>query len=430
MYDNCVTGRIIMHVDMDAFYASVELRRRPDLRGTPVIVGGYPRGVVLSATYEARAFGVRSGMASSQAMRLAPNATFLSPDFDAYSSVSAGIGAVFRSITSVVEAASIDEAYLDVTGSRRMFGTPVEIGEHVRAVVADEQQISCSVGIGPTKFVAKVASKQAKPDGLVEVLPDGVAAFLHPLPVEEMWGVGVKTAERLHNLGISTVGDLAHTPRGGLRRTFGPHAGGMLRELAWGRDGRRVVVTEPERSIGSQETFGADSDDGHVVRRELLRMADKTAGRMRKAGLVGRTVSLSVRFADFAELTRSITLSSPTAVTDEIYAAALGLYERLALDRPRVRRVGVRVEGLVPAEKACVQPTLIEPEQGWREADRAVDAAVGRFGPGAVQRAVLTRRISRPPSPTWPPRGGLAGEGEADPAVPPGPQIREIRNGV
>ena len=161
-----------MHVDMDAFYASVELRRRPELRGRPVIVGGYPRGVVLSATYEARAFGVRSGMASSQAIRLAPHATFLSPDFDSYSAVSAGIGAVFRSVTSIVEAASIDEAYLDVTGARRMFGSPVEIGEYVRAVVADEQQISCSVGIGPTKFVAKVASKQAKPDGLVEVPPD------------------------------------------------------------------------------------------------------------------------------------------------------------------------------------------------------------------------------------------------------------------
>ena len=276
-----------MHVDMDAFYASVELRRRPELRGRPVIVGGYPRGVVLSATYEARAFGVRSGMASSQAIRLAPTATFLSPDFDSYSAVSAGIGAVFRSVTSIVEAASIDEAYLDVTGARRMFGSPVEIGEYVRAVVADEQQISCSVGIGPTKFVAKVASKQAKPDGLVEVPPDGVEAFLHPLPVEAMWGVGVKTAERLHNLGITTVGDLAHTPRGGLRRTFGPHAGGMLRELAWGRDGRRVVISEPERSIGSQETFGADSDEGHVVRRELLRMADKTAGRAAQ-GRAGR----------------------------------------------------------------------------------------------------------------------------------------------
>ena len=433
VYDEVVrddrASRIIMHVDMDAFYASVELRRRPELRGRPVIVGGYPRGVVLSATYEARAFGIRSGMASGQAVRLAPNAVFLDPDFDSYTAVSAGIAAVFRSVTSVVESASIDEAYLDITGALRMFGsrmgmgmgmsggmgvgrsggegwgqTPAGIGEYVRAVVADEQQIACSVGIGPTKFVAKVASKQAKPDGLVDVPPDRVEAFLHPLPVEAMWGVGAKTAERLHNLGINTIGELAHTPRGGLRRTFGPHAGGMLRELAWGRDGRQVVASEPERSIGSQETFGADSDSDAVIRRELLRMADKTAGRMRKASLVGRTVTISVRFADFADLTRSITLPSATDVTEEIYAAALGLYERLRLDRPRIRRVGVRVEGLVPIEKACLQPTLLEPELGWRDADHAVDAAIGRFGSGAVRRAVLTQRISRPPAPDWQPR--------------------------
>ena len=188
VYDSLVTRRIIMHVDMDAFYASVELRRRPDLRGRPVIVGGYPRGVVLSATYEARAFGVKSGMSSSQAVRCAPTAVFLSPDFDAYSAVSAGIGAVFRSVTSVVEAASIDEAYLDITGARRMFGAPAEIGEYVRAVVADEQQISCSVGIGPTKFVAKVASKQAKPDGLVEVRPDQVETL--PAPATGRGDVG------------------------------------------------------------------------------------------------------------------------------------------------------------------------------------------------------------------------------------------------
>ncbi len=216
--------------------------------------------------------------------------------------------------------------------------------------------------------------------------------------------MGAKTAERLHNLGINTIGELAHTPRGGLRRTFGPHAGGMLRELAWGRDGRQVVASEPERSIGSQETFGADSDSDAVIRRELLRMADKTAGRMRKASLVGRTVTISVRFADFADLTRSITLPSATDVTEEIYAAALGLYERLRLDRPRIRRVGVRVEGLVPIEKACLQPTLLEPELGWRDADHAVDAAIGRFGSGAVRRAVLTQRISRPPAPDWQPR--------------------------
>jgi DNA polymerase IV len=380
-----------MHVDMDAFYASVEVRYRPELRGRPVIVGGFPRGVVLSATYEARALGIRSGMSSPQARRLAPRATFVDPNFERYGDVSKAIGTVFRSVTAVVEAASIDEAFLDLTGSVSMFGPPAQIGEHVRAVVADEQQITCSVGIGATKFVAKMASRAAKPDGLVEVGNDEVEAFLHPMPVEAMWGVGTPTAEKLHRLGIQTVGDLARTPRGTLRRTFGPHAGAGLVELAWGRDSRRVVPQVPERSVGSQQTFAADSSDRQVIRRELLRMADRTASRMRKQQVLGRTVSISVRFADFTEVNRSATVPSPTDVTEEIYAAALGLYDRLELDRARIRRVGVRVEQLVDASRAYRQPQLTDPEFGWREADHAVDLAVRKFGSGAVRRAVLAR---------------------------------------
>jgi DNA polymerase IV len=385
-------SRIIMHVDMDAFYASVEVRHRPELRGTPVIVGGFPRGVVLSATYEARAFGVRSGMASPQARRLAPRATFVEPNFDRYTAVSKAIGAVFRSITAVVESASIDEAFLDLTGSVAMFGPPAGIGEYVRAVVADEQQITCSVGIGPTKFVAKVASRAAKPDGLLEVDPDGVEEFLHPLPVQAMWGVGASTAEKLHRLGLQTVGDLAHTPRGTLRRAFGPHAGAVLAELAWGRDSRRVVPQMPERSVGSQQTFAADSTDAQVVKRELLRMADRTARRMRKQEVLGRTVSISVRFADFTEITRSATMPSPTDVTEEIYTAAMALYSRLQLDRARIRRVGVRMAHLVDIHHAYRQPQLTDPEFGWREADQAADGAVRKYGPAAVQRAVLANR--------------------------------------
>ena len=380
-----------MHVDMDAFYASVEVRFRPELRGRPVIVGGFPRGVVLSATYEARALGVRSGMSSPQARRLAPQATFLDPDFERYTEVSKAIGTVFRSVTAVVEAASIDEAFLDLTGSVSMFGPPAQIGEYVRAVVSDEQQITCSVGIGPTKFVAKMASRAAKPDGLVEIAADEVEAFLHPMPVEAMWGVGAPTAEKLHRLGVQTVGDLARTPRGTLRRTFGPHAGAGLVELAWGRDSRRVVPQVPERSVGSQQTFAVDSSDRQVIRRELLRMADRTASRMRKQQVLGRTVSISVRFADFTEVNRSATVATPTDVTEEIYAAALGLYDRLKLDRARIRRVGVRVEQLVDASRAYRQPQLTDPEFGWREADHAVDLAVRKFGSGAVRRAVLAR---------------------------------------
>jgi DNA polymerase-4 len=386
-----VARRIIMHVDMDAFYASVEVRHRPELRGTPVIVGGSPRGVVLSATYEARALGVRSGMPSSQARRLAPGATFVDPNFDRYTAVSKAIGAVFRSVTAVVESASIDEAFLDLTGSVAMFGSPSSIGEYVRAVVADEQQITCSAGIGPTKFVAKVASRAAKPDGLLEIDPDGVEAFLHPLPVQAMWGVGASTAEKLHRLGLQTVGDLAHTPRSTLRRTFGPHAGAVLAELAWGRDSRRVVPQVPERSVGSQQTFAADSSDPQVIKREMLRMADRTARRMRKQRVLGRTVSISVRFADFTEVNRSATMPSPTDVTEEIYLAAMALYERLGLDRARIRRVGVRVEQLLDAHRAYRQPKLTDPEFGWREADLAADGAVHKYGPAAVQRAVLAK---------------------------------------
>lgn len=378
-----------MHVDMDAFYASVELRRRPELRGTPVLVGGATRGVVLSATYEARARGVRSGMPMGQARRLAPSATVVPPDFDAYADVSHAIVKIFDAVSPEVESASIDEAYLDLTGSIRMFGSPRRIGEYLRATVSDEQQITCSVGIGPTKFVAKIGSRAAKPDGLVEVLPGEVAEFLHPQPVAAMWGIGTTTAATLHRLGLFSVGDLARTPVATLQRTFGPHQGVALAQLAWGRDGDRVVAKAPERSVGSQQTFGHDSDEPRVIRRELLRMAARTAYRMRTARLLGRTVTISVRFADFTTITRSSTLTSPTDVTDEIHAEALRLYDRLRLDRARIRRVGVKVAGLVDREHACQQPTLTEPDHGWREAEQAADAVVRRFGPRAVERAVL-----------------------------------------
>jgi DNA polymerase-4 len=381
-----------MHVDMDAFYVSVELRRHPELRGRPVVVGGYPRGVVLSASYEARAYGVTSGMPSGQAMRLVPGLAFLPPTFDDYTAISKSIVAVFSTFTSIVEAVSIDEAFLDLTGATRMFGPAAAIGELIRAIVADEQRITCSVGIGPTKFVAKVASKAAKPDGLVEVPPDGVADFLHPLPVQAMWGVGRSTTARLNRLGVSTVGELARTPRDTLQRTFGPHAGSMLHHLAWGRDARPVLVKAVERSIGHQETLGRDTDDPDVVRREILRMADKAARRMRKAGVFGRTITLSVRFADFSELTRAAQAPTPTDVAEEIYSVAVALYARLGIERARIRRVGVRVSGLTDRGRAERQPKLTDPALGWREAEQATDLAIGRFGPGAVRRASLTTR--------------------------------------
>ena len=381
---------VIMHVDMDAFYASVELRYRPELRGLPVIVGGAGRGVVLSATYEARASGVRSGMSSTQARRLCPQATFISPDFDRYESASKGVFALFRTVTPFVEAGSIDEAFLDVTGSEPMWGSPERIGERLRALINDEQQITCSVGIGPTKFVAKLASKEAKPDGLCEVAADNVIGFLHPLPVERMWGVGEATAAKLHQLGLSTVADIAHTSRATLQRAFGPRQGAALADLSWGRDDRPIVVTEPERSVGSQQTFSRDIDDPVLIRREVLRLSERVSSRMRAAEVLGTVVVLSIRFADFTTISRSGTLTGPTDITDEIYGRASALLAKLGLQRARVRRVGVRVEKLVPADQAYQQPVLGAPEQGWRELEKAVDKAVHRFGSRAVKRAVLT----------------------------------------
>ncbi len=381
---------VIMHVDMDAFYASVEMARRPELREVPMYVGGAERGVVLSANYPARAYGIEGGMPSTRARRLCPHAVAVPPDYDSYTDVSAGVISLLRSITNRVEVASIDEAFLDVTGALRRLGEPRAIAEMVRARVADEQRIGCSVGIGPSKFIAKLASKQAKPDGLVEVSPDQITAFLHPLPVEAIWGVGPATASRLNKLGLVTIDDLAHTTRPTLQRAFGAGQGALLHDLAWGRDNRSIQITEPDHSIGAQTTFGRDTDDPRVVHGELLRMAARASSRMRAAGMCGRAVSISVRFSDFTTITRTGPLTSPSDVTDEIYAQAKRLYEGLHLQRARIRRVGVRIEKLVPADEAYRQPTLDAPERGMREVEIAADAAVLRFGPDAVRRASLT----------------------------------------
>jgi nucleotidyltransferase/DNA polymerase involved in DNA repair len=383
------TGCPILHVDMDAFYASVELRRRPELRGRPVIVGGGRRGVVLSATYEARAFGVRSAMPMGRAMRLCPEAVVVPPDMRRYAAVSAGVMAVFRSVTPLVEPLSLDEAFLDVSGARRRLGRPGWIGEWIRARIADEQGITCSVGVAPTKFVAKLASSRCKPDGLLVVPVDGVREFLHGLPVGALWGVGERTAAQLAGLGLRTVGDLAALPLPALARALGDGVAAHLHALANGEDPRPVVPDEPDRSIGAEETFEADVDDHAVIHRELLRLAEKTAARLRASGQAGRTVSLKIRFADFTTVTRARTLPAPTDAGHEVYATARALYDGLELDRPRIRLVGVRVEGIAPAGESARQLELGARERGWRDADRAVDRAADRFGSGAVRPAAL-----------------------------------------
>jgi DNA polymerase-4 len=375
---------------MDAFYASVELRDRPELKGKPVIVGGGGnRGVVLSATYEARAFGVRSAMSMSRARRLCPQGIVLEPRHREYSEASRGVMEVFRSVTPLVEPLSLDEAFLDVRGATRRLGSPRMVAEWIRATIEDEQRITCSVGVATTKFVAKLASAHCKPDGLLVVPADGVVAFLHPLPVAALWGVGEKTEEVLGRLGLRTVGDLARTPLGTLQRALGTAAGSHLAALAWGRDDRRVTPHEPEKSVGAEETFGTDVDDTEVVRRELLRLSERTAARLRAQGLVGRTVSVKIRFADFTTITRARTLPEATDVAKVVYDTAVGLYDALGLERARLRLVGVRVEQLKAASEQPRQLLLGERDQGWREAEQAVDRAAQRFGAGAVRPASL-----------------------------------------
>ena len=387
------TGCSILHVDMDAFYASVAVRERPELRGAPVIVGGGHRGVVLSASYQARASGVRSAMPMMRARRLCPQATVLSPDFEQFTAVSRAVMETFRSVTPLVEAVSLDEAFLDVSGAGRRIGSARAVADYLHARISDEQGITCSIGVASTTALAKLASRQAKPDGVVVVPRDGATAFLHPLAVEALWGVGEKTAEALHRLGLHTVGDLAHTPVDLVCRALGQAAGSTLHDLAWG-GGRRTVTPrrgpdEPDHSMGADETFSRDTDDPAVVNRELLRLSTKLAARLRSARVAGRTVVLRVRFADFTTLTRSRTLRDHTDLAREIHAEATALFERLHLQRARIRLVGVRVEGLVPIEQAHRQLVLGARDRGWSEAERAVDRAVHRFGESAVRPARL-----------------------------------------
>ncbi len=386
------TGCTVLHVDMDAFYASATLLSHPDLVGTPVIIGGGNRGVVLSATYEARRFGVTSAMPMARARRLCPQATVLPPDHSLYAAISAAVMETFRSVTPVIEPLSLDEAFLDVSGAVRLLGSPAVIGQHVRDTVHDEQGITCSVGVAPTKFVAKLASGLAKPDGMVVVPRDEVVPFVQQLPVGALWGVGERTEEALVRLGLRTVADIAHTPLATLVRGLGEATGHHLHELAWGRDPRPVEREQREKSIGSDQTFDYDIDDAAEIHRRLLALSERTAARLRAAGLTGRTVTLRVRFSDFTTITRSRTLREPTDSGRAIHEAAVGLFDALGLQRARIRLVGVRLEKLVEAAHAPIQGVIGEPEHGWRDADKAVDRARSRFGSGSVRPASLIQR--------------------------------------
>ncbi len=381
----------ILHVDMDAFFAAVELLDHPELRGRPAIVGHPgPRSVVTSVTYEARRFGVRSAMPVSQALRLCPSAVILPPHMEKYRDYSQRVMAIFSEVTPLVEPLSIDEAFLDVSGARRLLGSPRRIAELIRARVRDETGLTCSVGAASTKFVAKLASGRAKPDGLLVIPASETLAYLRPLPVGALWGVGESTQQSLQRLGLRTVADLADTPLPVLQRAVGEASGRKLHDLANGVDARSVVVTSREKSVGHEVTFEQDISDPVRLRRELLRLSSQVGARLRKHELVGRTVALKLRFSDFRTVTRSRTLAEATNVGRRIFEEVTSIYDGLGLGRTPIRLIGVRVEQLGDAGGSRL--ALWDPDEEWREAERTVDQVSARFGRGAIGPASLVRQ--------------------------------------
>jgi DNA polymerase IV len=384
----------IMHVDMDAFFVSVELRARPDLRGRPVIVG-FPaeRSVVLSASYEARKFGVKSAMPMAVAHRMCPQAIIIEPRHKLYYEVSGQLMAIFESITELVEPLSVDEAFLDVGGAIRRLGPPLEIGQLIRRRVASELGITASVGIAASKFVAKIASTRCKPDGLLLIRPEETVPYLHSLPVNALWGVGGKTAEVLARMGIRTVADVAATPVSSLKKVLGA-TGEHVHRLSWGIDSRTVTPVRVEKSIGAEETFAADTADDALLHRELLRLSHRTAERLRASGLVARTVALKLRYADFSTVTRSRTVHTPLDSAQLIYAVATQLLESLGSRPLTVRLVGVRAEQLEPAAQTSLQLSLDRRDDNWRAAEQALDKVAEKFG----SKSVLPARLLEPGS--------------------------------
>lgn len=380
------TGANILHVDMDAFYASVEVLDNPALAGKPLIVGhATGRSVVSSASYEARRFGVRSAMPVAQALRLCPEAITVDPRMERYAELSRQVMQIFRRATPLVEPVSIDEAFLDVSGARKLLGSPAHIAAQLREWVRHETGLPASVGVAGTKFVAKLASGRAKPDGLLVIPVADTLEFLHPLPVGALWGVGPSTQTALANLGLRTVADIAAAPLQLLEKRLGV-GGRRLWQLANGVDVREVETTRIEKSIGHEETFEYDVTDPAVLRRELLRLSSRAAERLRAASVAGRTVSLKLRFSDFRTISRSRTLPEPTSVGRRIYDEAAALLDEAWSDRAPIRLIGVRLEQL---ETDAGQPALWDPDESWRETERAVDGIAAKFGAGVLGPAAL-----------------------------------------
>jgi DNA polymerase-4 len=379
---------VILHCDMDAFYASVEERDRPDLAGKPVIVGGAPdkRGVVAAANYAARKFGVHSAMPSATARRLCPHGVYLPPRISYYAEVSRQIRDIFQRFTPLVEPLSLDEAFLDVTGSEHLFGAAVEIGRQIKRAIREEVRLVVSVGVAPNKFLAKIASDLKKPDALVVVAPDKVQEFLDLLPVERLWGVGKQGSKVFQRLGIRTIGQLRQWPPDALHGRFGS-SGEHLWNLAHGRDDRPVVADRDAKSISSETTFEHDIAEMDVLRTWLVDLAEQVGWRLRRHGLRGRTVQLKVRFADFSTITRSCTLPESTDITDVLWRAADDLLcQRLPDGHLPVRLLGVGVSGL--NDTGQVQGMLFDGENLKRQGlvDVVADQIKERFGVGAIRR--------------------------------------------
>ncbi|HJS25928.1 MAG TPA: DNA polymerase IV [Actinomycetota bacterium] len=383
----------ILHVDLDAFYASVEALKDPSLAGKPLVVGGAgTRGVVMSASYEARGFGIRNAMPAVRARRLCPAAVFVPPDFESYQAHSNRFREIVLAVTPLVEPIALDEAFLDVSGATVLFGSPPEIAEKIRREVREGIGVSCSVGVAPSKLVAKLGSRAAKPDGMVVVAADEVEAFLDPLPVRALWGVGEKTAEILSRLGIRTVGELGRTPANVIGRVLGEQHARDLLDRAWGVDERGVVPYEAPRSVSHEETFDRDLDDERELLREALALSRKVAARLRKDGYRARTITLKIRLANFTTLTRSRTVPVPTDLGADVYRVVSELFAALPGARRRVRLLGVSTSGLMEAGEE--QLALLRGER-WSDLERAVDRVERRFGTGSAKPAILLDKRTR-----------------------------------
>jgi DNA polymerase-4 len=376
----------ILHVDLDAFYVSVERRERPDLIGVPVVVGGAGgRGVVLSCSYEARAKGVRNGMPSARARRLCRDAVFVAPNFEPYTTASKMFRALLESFTPTVEPISLDEAFCDVSRAHRLYGSSEEIAARMRVRVREELGLVCSVGGGPTKLVAKIASRVCKPDGVL-VVEDPIA-FLHPRAVEDLWGVGEKTADVLRGLGITTIGDLAAMPVGVLRASLGSAGAGHLHAVSWGRDPSPVEHRSENKSVGAEETFGRDVDAEELIGAELLRLSDRVASRLVKAKMRARTITMKIRLADFDTYTRATTLGTATNDVWTIYRTAQSAYDGFRRGRRAVRLLGVTGSGLTTGPVA--EQLTFEGRPRFAEAELALEKVRRRWGKGSVGFARL-----------------------------------------